>query len=241
MSKSIKSCFGLGLFAVAIALGMSSENPAIAQSRRPRQNIIRRWVNSIWGRRPKRSLGARSNIVAISPGLIDTITVWHDKPMFLWHSSSKNQQARLIVRERNSEETLWEQNVDVSNRKAFYQGQPLEPGKNYQWKLTGTTSSIPWTNFQIMPENQRAQIKADLQKLEQKSKSLAGNTSEETAKIKAEYFLNNAINQNKEYLWSDGLQALYQVKKPSTDFIKNRQQLIINILTPNKVNEGVRE
>ena len=184
MSKYIKSCFGLGLFAIAIALGMSSENPAIAQVRRPRQNIIRRWVNSIWGRRPKRSLGARSNIVAISPGLIDTLSVWHDKPMFLWHSSSKNQRAMLIVRARNSEETLWEQDVNVANRKAFYQGQPLEPGKNYQWKLTGTTTSIPWTNFQIMPENQRAQIKADLQRLEQKS--LTDNTSEETAKIKAE-------------------------------------------------------
>ncbi|BAY81272.1 hypothetical protein NIES267_07480 [Calothrix parasitica NIES-267] len=230
MSKYLKSCFGLGLISIAIALGMSSENPAIAQVRRPRQNIIRRWVNSIWGRRPKRSLGARSNIVAVSPGLIDTITVWHDKPMFLWHSSSKNQQARLIVRERNSEETLWEQDVNIANRKAFYQGQPLEPGKNYQWKLTGTTSSIPWTNFQIMPENQRAQIKADLQRLEQKS--LTDNTSEETAKIKAEYFLNRSINQSNEYLWSDGLQALYQVKQPSTDFIKNRQQLITNILTP---------
>mgnify|MGYP001791703196 FL=1 len=239
MSKYIKSGFGLGLFAIAIALGMSSENPAIAQVRRPRQSIIRRWVNSIWGRRPKRSLGARSNIVAISPGLIDTLSVWHDKPMFLWHSSSKNQRAMLIVRERNSEETLWEQDVNVANRKAFYQGQPLEPGKNYQWKLTGTTTSIPWTNFQIMPENQRAQIKADLQRLEQKS--LTDNTSEETAKIKAEYFLNRSINQNKEYLWSDGLQALYQVKKPSQEFIKNRQQLITNILTPNKVSERVRE
>lgn len=239
MSKYIKSGFGLGLFAIAIALGMSSENPAIAQVRRPRQSIIRRWVNSIWGRRPKRSLGARSNIVAISPGLIDTLSVWHDKPMFLWHSSSKNQRAMLIVRERNSEETLWEQDVNVANRKAFYRGQPLEPGKNYQWKLTGTTTSIPWTNFQIMPENQRAQIKADLQRLEQKS--LTDNTSEETAKIKAEYFLNRSINQNKEYLWSDGLQALYQVKKPSQEFIKNRQQLITNILTPNKVSERVRE
>ena len=239
MSKYIKSGFGLGLFAIAIVLGMSSENPAIAQARRPRQNIVRRWISSIWGRRPKRSLGARSNIVAISPGLIDTLSVWHDKPMFLWHASSKNQQGRLIVRERNSEETLWEQDVNVANRKAFYQGQPLEPGKNYQWKLTGTTTSIPWTNFQIMPENQRAQIKADLQRLEQKS--LTDNTSEETAKIKAEYFLNRSINQNKEYLWSDGLQALYQVKKPSQEFIKNRQQLITNILTPNKVSERVKD
>ena len=100
MSKYIKSGFGLGLFAIAIVLGMSSENPAIAQVRRPRQNIIRRWVNSIWGRRPKRSLGARSNIVAISPGLIDTLSVWHDKPMFLWHSSSKKQRAMLRSEER---------------------------------------------------------------------------------------------------------------------------------------------
>lgn len=237
MSKYIKSCFGLGLISIsiAIALGMSSENPALAQARRPRQNIVKRWINSIWNRRPKRSLGARSNIVAVSPGLIDTLKVWHDKPMFLWHGSSKNQQARLIVRERNSEETIWEQDVDISNRKAVYQGQPLEPGKYYQWKLAGSNTSIPWTNFQIIPENQRAQIKADLQRLEQKS--LTGNTSEETAKIKAEYFLNYSINQNKDYLWSDGLQALYEVKKPSTEFIKNRQQFITNILTPRRASK----
>ena len=239
MSKYIKSGFGLGLFAIAIALGMSSENPAIAQVRRPRQSIIRRWVNSIWGRRPKRSLGARSNIVAISPGVIDTLSVWHDKPMFLWHGSSKEPQARLLVRERNSDKTLWEQTVNLDDRKALYQGQPLEPGKHYQWKLIGSKNFTGWNTFQIIPENQRAQIKADLQRLEQKS--LTNNTSEETAKIKAEYFLNRSINQNKEYLWSDGLQALYQVKKPSPEFIKNRQQLITNILTPNKVSERVRE
>lgn len=237
MSKYIKSCFGLGLISIAIALGMSSENPAIAQARRPRQNIVKRWINSIWNRRPKRSLGARSNIVAVSPGLIDTLKVWHDKPMFLWHGSSKNQQARLMVRERNSEKTIWEQDVDISNQKAFYQGEPLEPGKYYQWKLAGSNTSIPWTNFQIIPENQRAQIKADLHRLEQKSKSLTGNTSEETAKIKAEYFLNYSINQNKDYLWSDGLQALYEVKKPSTEFIKNRQQLLTNILTPQRASK----
>ncbi|MEL7244720.1 MAG: hypothetical protein AAFY21_07265 [Cyanobacteria bacterium J06641_2] len=233
MSKYLqyfKSCFGLGLISIAIALGMSSENPAIAQVRRPRQNFVRRLINSIWIKRPKRSLGARSNITAVSPGLIDTLKVWHDKPMFLWYGSSKYPQARLMVRERNSDKNLWEQDVNLNDQKALYQGQPLEPGKEYQWKLIGSKNFTGWKTFQIMPENQRAQIKADLQRFEQKSKSLAGNTSEETAKIKAAYFLNNAINQNNDYLWSDGLQALYEVKKPSQDFIKNRQQFITNIL-----------
>jgi len=251
--KSSKSFLSLGLISIAIAIGVSSSNPAIAQIRQSkpaRQNIIQTWVNSIlktrpkkslgarwvesiWKRRPKRSLGARSSICPVAPGLIETYTVWHDKPLFLWHTAVKNRDAQLIVRERQSEKPLWVQKVNIGDKKVFYSGQPLQPGKLYQWKLSGTSSSTPWINFQIMSSNQRSQIQAELQGLEQKS--LAANNSEEIAIQKAEYFFDYAIDaQNNEHLWADGLQALYQVEKPSSSFIDKRNEFVANICTPNR-------
>ena len=221
-----KSLLAFGLISVTIAFAAGSENPATAQTPIPEKNIIKRFIDSIWKRHPKKTLGARHNLFPIAPGVIDTSEIWHNKPMFLWHSASKNQPARLIVREQNSEESQWVQKVNIADNRAFYQGKPLQPGKIYQWKLEGTNSSIPWTNFQIMPEKQRAQIKTDLDRLEQKP--LAGN-SEEIAQRKAEYFLQYPM---KALLWSDALQALYEVKQPSQNFINNRQELIDNISFP---------
>ena len=221
-----KSLLAFGLISVTIAFAVGSEKPATAKTRMPEQNIIKRFIDSIWKRHPKKTLGARHNLFPIAPGVIDTSEIWHNKPMFLWHSASKNQPARLIVREQNSEESQWVQKVNIADNRAFYQGKPLQPGKIYQWKLEADNTSIPWTNFQIMPEKQRARIKTYLHKLEQK---YLAETSEEIAQIKAEYFLQYAM---KPLLWSDALQALYQVKQPSQNFIHNRQKLIDNISFP---------
>lgn len=220
--KICKYLLAFGLISVTTAFAVGSEKPATAQSK-PQPNIVKRFIDSIWKRHPTKSLGARYNVFPIAPGVIDTSEIWHNKPMFLWHSASKNQPARLIVREQNSEKSQWVQKVNIADKKALYQGKPLQAGKIYQWKLEGVDSSIPWTNFRIMPEKQRAQINTDLNKLEQKT--LAANP-EEIAQRKAEYFVNYGM---KSLLWSDALQALYQVKQPSPDFINNREELIDNI------------
>ncbi|MEM6752133.1 MAG: hypothetical protein AAF630_03980 [Cyanobacteria bacterium P01_C01_bin.38] len=156
--------------------------------------------------------------------------------MFLWHTGVKNRDAQLIVRDRDSQNTLWVQKVNIGDKKVFYQGQPLQLSKIYQWKLEWqqkeATFSTPWANFQIMPANKRAQIQADLQRLEQKSLSA---NSEEIAIKKAEYFLNYLIKvESKDYLFSDGLQALYQVEKPSASFVSKREEFVRNICTPNQ-------
>lgn len=223
--KICKYLLAFGLISVTNAFAVGSENTATAQSK-PQPNIVKRFIDSIWKRHPTKSLGARYNVFPIAPGVFDTSEIWHNKPMFLWHSASKNQPARLIVREQNSEKSQWVQKVNIADKKALYQGKPLQAGKIYQWKLEGVDSSIPWTNFRIMPEKQRAQINTDLNKLEQKT--LAANP-EEIAQRKAEYFVNYGM---KSLLWSDALQALYQVKQPSQDFIQNRQELIDNISFP---------
>lgn len=232
--------FSLGLISVIIPFGtpftseISSENIAMAQTNRQRKpakpNIIQRWINSIWKRRPKRSLGARSGICPIAPGLIETYSIWRKSPLFLWRSTLENREAKLVVRERHSQKPLWVQLVNIADQKVFYNGQPLEPGKLYQWKLEGTTPSIPWITFKIMPANQRAQIQADLQALEQKSGT--PNALEEIAIKKAEYFLEYAVTpQSNNHLWADALQTLYEVEKPSPSFVKKREEFVANICT----------
>lgn len=221
-----------------------NSNIAIAQTQKPKPTNrkpkpkpkpkLNPWkrLTSILQRRHTKPLGARSGICPIAPGLIETYTVWHDKPLFLWHTTIKNQDAQLIVRDRDSEQTLWVQKVNIGDKKVFYKGQPLELGKLYQWKLENPLSTVPlvrWKTFQIMPANQRTQIQADLQRLQQKS--LAAN-SEEIAIRKAEYFSNYLINsQSNDSLWADGLQALYQVEKPSQSFIEKREEFVANRCT----------
>lgn len=198
--------------------------------RKPKKtNPVKRAIDTIWPPKPKKPLGGRSDICSIAPGLIDTRMIWHDKPLFLWRTNLKNQEARLIVRERNSDKPLWEQKINIAEQKVFYQGQPLESGKLYQWKLEGTSSSIPWTTFQIMSANERAKIQSDLSALEQNS---ATTNSEEIALKKAEYFFNySAIPQSNNFLWADALQALYEVEKPSQSFIEKLEERVANLCT----------
>ncbi|MBV6625888.1 MAG: hypothetical protein KI793_23650 [Rivularia sp. (in: Bacteria)] len=268
--------FSLGIISASIAFvvplrnEINTENIAIAQTQKPKPkpkpkpnsrprrrrkaSPLKRLIGIFDRHRPK-TLGARSisNICPVAPGFIETYTVWHTQPLFLWVSTlknqeaQKNQEAKLVVRERHSDSILWEQKVNIADQKVFYSGQPLEPGKLYQWRLEGTFSSNSWATFEIMPANQHAQIQADLQRLAQKSQSKAN--SEQMAIQKAEYFFTYLTKpQTKDYLWSDGLQALYQVEKPSEDFLRERDILVANRCTPSKevVNregrsEGVRE
>lgn len=232
-----RSLFSLAfiIFAFGSTVLFASNKTAIAQSTsQPEptdQNIFERWVNSIWGRRPKRPLGSRSGICLIAPGLVDTYTVWHNRPLFLWVSGEKNQEVQLVLRERHSKEPLWTQKVNIGDQKVLYNGEKsLEPGKFYQWKLEGINSLTSWTTFQIMPAGDRATIEKDLQALEVNSGSKL--TSEEIALKKAEYFLNYQIkSQDNTHLWADALQALYQLKNPSQSLVENREKLVSNICT----------
>ena len=232
-----RSLFSLLLisFAFGSPVLFLSNNKAIAQSTtQPKlvnQNIFERWINSIWRRRPKRPLGARSGICLIAPGLVETYTIWHNRPLFLWHTAKKNQEVQLVLRERHSKESLWKQKVNIADQKVLYTGKkPLEPGKFYQWKLEEINSPTSWTTFQIMPAGDRAAIQKGLQALELDSKSKL--TSEEIALKKAEYFLDYKIkSQGNTHPWADALQAMYQVEKPSPSFVKKREELVSNICT----------
>lgn len=193
---------------------------------------------SIWRRKPKKPLGGRTGSVCpLAPGIIDTYIVWSDRPLFLWQYSGTDEQAELIVRESGSKQNLWTKTVNLADKKSFYDAQkPLEPGKLYQWKLSGTSAS---GLFQIMPADERENIRQQLQALEKQIKG-SKNLSEEIALKRATFFLNYEIKhqiENKKFnAWSDALTTLYQVEQPSKEFVSNRQKFIKSFCLPTNSN-----
>lgn len=243
-----QSLFSFALVPFVVASGGISSRD-VSTHREYRQTIAQYtftgWVASFWQRRPSRALAARSTsgICPIAPGLVETYIVWHDRPLFLWQNPGNNRDVQLIVRDYDSQTVVWEQPVNTADEKILYNNQqPLESGKLYQWKLSGSTNGTKWTTFQVMPASERDKIQADLQTLEQKLRATRAST-EEIALRKADYFLNYQIRHKTEnnvlHLWSDALQSMFQVEQPSPDFVKNRKAYV-TALCPTGVSTAER-
>jgi hypothetical protein len=183
------------------------------------------WVASLWQRRPKRQNFARfvSDVCVVSPGIIDTYMVWSDRPLFLWYYSGTARETQLIVREEESQKIVLMQPVNLADQQFLYNGtKPLEPDKTYQWQLSGSTK---WTQFHTMSASEHGKIQADLQALEQRLKASKA-SSEEIVLRKAAYFLNYKVRNSSFNPWSDALEALYEVAKPSQSFVDKRQAFV---------------
>ncbi len=220
--------------------GISNENlmnlqQVLASTNQIAQNTFSFRISSLWQRR-KRPNTVRSgvnSVCAIAPGYIDTYVLWHDRPLFLWQNSGKNQNVELIVREQGSNKALWQQTVNIADQKLLYgASQSLEAGKTYEWQLSGVTN---WRLFQVMPAEERQKVETQLQALNQKLKA-AKASPEEIAAQTADFFLDYPIKHKTETetfsAWSDALQSLYEVENPSQSLIKQRQELMTNLCTP---------
>jgi hypothetical protein len=175
----------------------------------------------IWDRlrRKKSPAGSRGGgICAIAPAKLgdrdakeeDTqipLEVWSDRPLFLWNIKGGTAQRIELSRDGNKG-ILWYQHIERETR-AVYDGKPLEPGQSYVWELF---ASVPYpvrtrVLFQVMEPEKRDRISVELTQLEER---LKGASAETIALEKANYFA-------KEGLWSDALQELYSVPKPSAE------------------------
>lgn len=189
----------------------------------------------LWRRKNERKVSrtSRGGICSITPGIFETYVVWHDRPLFIWKSSA-NQDVQLVVREYDSQTEVWRKPVNLAAQKLAYGAEKaLEAGKLYQWQLVNNSRGINESvTFQIMSEAERTKIQNDLQALEQNSK-LAKSSPEDIALKKAHYFLDYQIkhqNDDKTYLpWSDALQSLYEVDKPSASFIEQRDKFVVSL------------
>ncbi|MDF5721782.1 MAG: hypothetical protein PUP91_15140 [Rhizonema sp. PD37] len=230
-----QSFFSLALIPIISFGGVSSE--IVTPSSQNRQVIAQQLTTSapsFWQRHPRRkpniSRSLTSQVCAIAPGLIEADEVWSDRPLFLWQSEGKNKDLQLTLRDYDTQEEVWTQKVNITDQKVSYSGkEPLKPGKRYQWQLSGSKT---WATFEIMPVEQRNQIQLDLQAIEQKLKANKASL-EEIALKKADYFINYEIKNESGivHLWSDALQVLYTVEKPSSSFVEKREAYITNLCT----------
>ncbi|MFB2982465.1 hypothetical protein [Microseira sp. BLCC-F43] len=133
--------------------------------------------------------------------------IWHDRPLFIW------QGAAIRIELLGSEEVLWSKNLTPNDTKAVYDGEPLQAGQRYEWRLYGSDGSAKDTFFRILPKEERDRITAELNQLQTQ-----GATAEEIALQRANYFA-------KKRMWADALQEIYSVPNPSDQLNKLGQEI----------------
>lgn len=154
-----------------------------------------------------------ATICMISPDAPDqTRIVWSDRPLFLWQGKVN----KIAVRRKGSNVYLWSQSV-TSAESTTYTGNALQPGQTYEWVVNDNT----FVPFQVMKAEPRKLIAEELTNLE-KQQPVQGTSTENIALIKANYFA-------KAQLWSDVFQETYSVPQPSTNLLKMRQELVVEL------------
>lgn len=164
--------------------------------------------------RDENRIGVRGgNLCAIAPparlmGIGNAI--WNDRPLFIWQGAA----VRIELLASGNEEVLWSKNLTPNDRTAVYDGEPLQPGQRYEWRLYRSSEDDPLvTLFRILPREERDRITAELNQLQTQ-----GDTAEQIALKRANYFAKNR-------LWSDALQEIYSVPNPSEELNKLGQEI----------------
>ena len=162
-------------------------------------------------RRPRRRLGVRGSICAVSPGLLEPQNlIWSDRPLFLWQADMQYiQMQRLEVIDMDGR-IVWQKPLEASTQAVLYDGPNLQFGEFYTWQLTwrvdNREDTIDYT-FQRMDAETHQHIATDLEALAQQSQQ-ANTDAEAIAMRQASYFIDSE-------LWSDAMQVLYTVESPS--------------------------
>lgn len=136
--------------------------------------------------------------------------VWSDRPLFLW-KGGRVQQIELFL---PGNPKPWTRKIREGETKVIYDGEPLQPGQTYEWRILAP-HPIKQEPFQVMEPQERDRISAELRQLEER---LEGASAETMALEKANYFA-------RRELWSDALRELYSVPKPSAE-LRNAIELL---------------
>lgn len=158
--------------------------------------------------------GTRGDICLAAPParLLDVPeAIWHANPLFIWQGGSA---VRIELLEGGK--VLWTKNLTPNDRIAVYDGEPLQPGRQYTWGLyLSDSSETPdkVTSFSILPKEERDRIAVDLNQLQ-----TSGDTPEQIALKRANYFA-------KKRLWADALQEIYSVQNPSEQLKKLGEEI----------------
>lgn len=164
--------------------------------------------------RSERPLGSRSNLCAITPGLLGkTDTIWHDHPLFSWKGSVE----QVIVRSYDTGEVLWQQKVADQTQNLAYTGASLKPGQVYEWEMLSDSTTKARFTFMVMPAPDREQFMAELKNLEAQLQA-EGASPSRIALARAELFAQQG-------LWSDTLQSLYSVTDQPVELQQTMEEI----------------
>ena len=129
--------------------------------------------------------------------------VWSDRPLFLWRGPI----GRIEVRQQGSNDVLWRQPIEPGVGRMQYAGEPLQPGRTYNWVLFDLeNNAISSIAFKVMNAREREQVNTQLLSLERELKA-KGATTEESAARRAQYFA-------QRQLWSDAWREAFSVDNP---------------------------
>jgi Domain of Unknown Function (DUF928) len=205
-------------------LEMSPANSLVLINPEPDGNqasLVADWQSIFRRYRPQRPLTSRGGICAVAPGLVGEVKVWSDRPLLIWNGAA----SQVNIRDHENHQDLWTRMLNPSENYVAYDGEALETGKLYQWQVLrekpGEADRRQWHTFEIITGDERTQITADLQALEQ---ALHQESGEAIALRKAEYFA-------EKNLWSDALQVLYTAE-PSPAIVQARQDRLNTLCPP---------
>lgn len=162
----------------------------------------------------ERPLGSRGNLCAITPGLLGkTDKIWSDRPLFLWRGSAK----KIVLRNYDTGELLWQQEVNGDRQSLFYSGVALQPGQVYEWGILGESTSEARFTFSLIADGERERLDREIQNLQARKQT------------DKEYVLTAAIELAQYFgqkgLWSDALAKLYSVDNPPSQLVRTREEI----------------
>ncbi|HEY9692398.1 MAG TPA: DUF928 domain-containing protein [Oculatellaceae cyanobacterium] len=215
----------------------TTQNLELLKTKNQNKSLTLSWssIANIFSRK-KSKKGSRGEICPIAPKqLIDQSSsddseeeiqqVWSDRPLFFWQiKKGIAQKIELFI--PGDKQAIWQREIKLGETNIIYDGEPLQPGQLYQWRLT---AKAPFTkersvNFQVMEQQQRDRITAELAQLEAQLKQKAASV-EVIALEKANYFV-------EKELWSDALRELYSVPTPSAELTQAVAQIQKNDFCP---------
>lgn len=241
--RNLKSLF-LSLFIFSTVLESSSNSIAVTPSIQIKQSQPQRTQpkkkRSTWetivmmfkGKVPK--LGSRG-VCPVNPGILESVNIiWSDRPLFLWQGTDVPIEIRLYSSFDPSQDQsiLWRQVLrDAISTSTFqgiqYTGEALEAGKIYDWEIfSPSTETKKRRSFRVMGLEERDRITSELKNLEAQLRT--ENATDEEIAIERSYYF---AQQN---LWSDALQEMYSVEKPSPELTLKVQELLSYICNPPK-------
>lgn len=159
---------------------------------------------------PKGSRGGE--VYAIAPSEIEGLNViWRDRPLLIWEGAI----VRVEIIDAETKDLLWSQEVSPEKRWVTYEGESLEPGQSYEWRLCdrhGDLLTKQAVTFQVLTDEERERIAAALAEKEVALKAEEA-SSEAIALERAAYFAEQG-------LWTDVLMEAFSVNNPSADLME---------------------